>query len=128
MSVITHVALDNNSHELVFAEASRNAIDQFLGMLVEFFEASNGEAFYIVLDMRHSGMLPLRYLTKSLRRVLERYPDHTRASIAIVLEDPQLLDVTRALLRTIMHREVVQYFTQIDKAHLWLKIVKNKRR
>lgn len=128
MSVITHLALDNNIHELVFVEASHDAIDQFLGMLVDFYEETNGDNPYIILDMRESGMLPLRYLTKSLRRLFERYPEHESAKIALVLEDPQMLNVTRALLRTIMKRESVQYFTKMDKARLWLKIEQNKRR
>lgn len=128
MSIITHLALDNNIHELVFAEASHDAIDQFLGMLVDFYEETNGDNPYIILDMRESGMLPLRYLTKSLRRLFERYPEHESAKIALVLEDPQMLNVTRALLRTIMKRESVQYFTKMDKARLWLKIEQNKRR
>ncbi len=128
MPVITHVSLENNIHELVFSEASRNAIDQFLEMLVSFYQETPGEHPYIILDMRESGMLPLRYLTKSLRRLFERYPEHESANIAIVLEDPQMLHVTRALLRTIMRRETVQYFTKIEKARFWLKLEQNKRR
>ena len=128
MSVITHVPLDNNIHELVFEESSRDAIDQFLGMLVDFYQNEDGENPYIILDMRESGMLPLRYLTTSLRQLFEYYPEHEPAKIALVMEDPQMLDVARALLQTIMKRESVQYFTKMDKARLWLQIEQNKRR
>ncbi|MEO1288485.1 MAG: hypothetical protein AAFV93_12015 [Chloroflexota bacterium] len=126
MAIITHVARNKHIHEVVFTESSRGAIDQFLSMLSKIYEQSNGLPIYIVLDMRHSGMLPLRYLTKSLRRTLEQFPNRPPANIAIVLEDPQMLNVTRALLRTITHRESVQYFTQIDKARLWLQLEYNR--
>lgn len=126
MSVITHVSLDNNIHELAFAESSRDAIDQFLGLLVDFYQNSNGETAYIVLDMRESGMLPLRYLTKSLRKLFEYYPVNQSAKFAVVLEDPQMLNVTYALLRTIMIPDSVQYFTQIEEARIWLQLEQNK--
>lgn len=126
MPVITHVALDNNIHELVFAESSHDAIDQFLVMLIDFYKEANDNSAYVVLDMRESGMLPLRYLTKSLRRLFEQYPVKETAKIALVLEDPQMLNVTRALLGTIMRRESVQYFTQIEEARTWLQLEQNK--
>lgn len=126
MPVITHITLDNNIHELVFAESSRQAINQFLDKLVEFYEQAGDEHLYIVLDMRQSGMLPLRSLTQSLRSLLQTYPDHDAATIALVLDDPQMLDVTEALLKTIMRRDTIQYFTQLDKARLWLSIEQNK--
>lgn len=126
MSLITHVAHNNNIHELVFTESSRSVIDHFLKMMNRFYQQSNGESLYLIMDMRQSGMLPLRYLTKSLRQLLEQHADTASTNIAIVLEDPQMLNVTRALLRTFMHRDSVQYFTDIEKAHLWLQIEQTK--
>ena len=120
MPVITHITLDDNIHELVFSESSRRAIDHFLDMLVQFYSENGDDNLYFVLDMRESGMLPLRYLTKELRALLEAYPDREAARIALVLDDPQMLNVTRALLNTIVRRDRVQYFTQVDKARLWL--------
>jgi len=127
MPVITHITLDDNIHELVFSESSRRAIDHFLDMLVQFYSENGDDNLYFVLDMRESGMLPLRYLTKELRALLEAYPDREAARIALVLDDPQMLNVTRALLNTIVRRDRVQYFTQVDKARLWLQIEQKKQ-
>jgi len=125
MAVITHVKLENNIHELVFSESSRRAIDQFLDILVGFYHDADANGIYVVLDMRQSGMLPLRYLTKNLRRVIEAYSGEQPAHIALVLNDPQLLNVARALLHTIMRRETVHYFTEVGKARLWLRIMQD---
>lgn len=127
MPVITHITLDDNIHELVFTESSRRTIDHFLDMLVQFYGENTDDNLYFVLDMCESGMLPLRYLTKELGHVLEAYPEREAARIALVLDDPQMLNVTRALLDTIVRRDRVQYFTQIDKARLWLQLEQKKQ-
>ncbi|MGJ3239308.1 MAG: hypothetical protein ACFE0Q_11425 [Anaerolineae bacterium] len=127
MSVITHVRLEHDLHEIIFTEASHSAIDQFLGLLEQLYQRANYNKLYVVLDLRDSGMLPLRYLTKSVRYLFDKYPEQQFATLALVLEDVQMLNVTRALLNTIMHRETVQYFTRQDKARLWLQIEKRRR-
>lgn len=128
MSALTVVSVDNNVHELVFNEASRQAADEFLSMWAALYERNEANMLYIVLDMRDSGMLPLRYLTTQMRDMLQQHPDRESAHIAIVLDDPQILSVTQALMRTIIRRQRVQYFTQMDKAYFWLEIEKKKAR
>ena len=71
--------------------------------------------------------LGLRYLTVELRRLNELYSTHAPIYIALVLEDVNLIEVTSALMRTIMRRDSAQYFTDIDKARLWLNLEQTKQ-
>ena len=128
MSLITHLRQKNNVHELEFTEASRLSTDQFITLLADFYRESQSVSIYLILDMRISGMLPLRYLTLELRRLNEEYVNHVPIYIAIVLKDPSIIEVASALMRTIMRRDSTQYFTDIDKARLWLDIEQRKRR
>ena len=126
MSLITHLRQDNNVHELAFTEASRRSTDQLITLLADFYRKPQSESIYLVLNMCISGMLPLRYLTVELRRLNEEYPNHASIYIAIVLKDASIIEVTSALMRTIMRRDSTQYFTDIDKARLWLDIEQRK--
>lgn len=126
MTLITHLRQDNNSHELIFTEASRKATDQLIEMLADFYR-KQGDRIYILLDMRQSGMLPLRYLTVELRRLNELYSSHSPIFIALVMNDASMLEVTSALMRTIMRRDNAQYFMDIDKARLWLSLEQKKQ-
>lgn len=128
MSLITHLRQKNNVHELAFTEASRRSTDQLITLLADFYRKPQSESIYLVLDMRASGMLPLRYLTVEMRRLNEEYTNHAPIYIAIVLKDTSLIDVTSALMKTIMRRDSVQYFTILEKARLWLDIEQRKRK
>ena len=127
MTLITHLRQDNNVHELIFTEASRRSTDQLIEMLANFYRQEQQEQIYLLLDMRQSGMLPLRYLTVEMRRLNEQYAKHAPIFIALVLEDVNLIEVTSALMRTIMRRDSAQYFTDIDKARLWLNLEQIKQ-
>ena len=125
MSTISYISMDNNTHELVFNEASRRAIDDFIALWQRWQTRQSGN-LYIVLDMRPAGMVPLRYLTKQMKKRLATQNDGDHVYIAMVLDDPQMLTVTQELLRTIVKRQPVQYFTAVEKAHLWIKIEQRK--
>ncbi|MEL6308726.1 MAG: hypothetical protein AAFN11_19235 [Chloroflexota bacterium] len=125
MSTLTYISMDNNTHELVFNEATRKATDEFIALWAKWQTMQSGN-LYIVLDMRPAGMVPLRYLTKQMKKMLAKHVEGENVYIAIVLDDPQMLMVTQVLLRTIVKRQPVQYFTQVEKAHLWIKIEQKK--
>jgi hypothetical protein len=127
MSTITHIRAEPNTHELVFSESSRRAIDQFIQMVHQLYKDTPDSTIYLLLDLRESGMLPLRYLTLGIRELIDSYPHHPGTAMAIVLDDPTMINVTSALMQTIMRRDQAQYFTQIDKARLWLQLEYRKR-
>lgn len=127
MSLITYQQLDNNVHKLFFIEANRRSSDEFIEILTDFYQNVELDNVYLLLDLRESGMLPLRRLTTNMRHINEEYPNHPAVHIALALNDGLMVDVTSALMRTIMRRDSIQYFTDIDKAYQWLEIEQDKR-
>ncbi len=126
-SVLEYLQRADGIHEIVFAIASRSSIDELTTHLDSILH-QHSDAHYILLDLRESGMLPIRYLAYSLRQLLQRHPERAQIYIAMVLDDGVLLNVTSALLRTILHRDHVQYFYRYDHAQMWLQLEKHRAR
>lgn len=128
MSAIEHTVHPNGVHEVMFSVASRASIEDLMTVMESVFQQTPpvNNAHYILLDLRASGMLPLRHLTQRLRELLRAHPERPRTCIAMVLHDQIMKEVTTVLLRTILRREQVQYFTRYDHAHLWLTIEQNR--
>ena len=125
MGLITYNHTDDNIHELVFHKACRASIEE-LAKLMEKMYQSDTPYNYCILDLRPSGMLPIRYLTYQMRRLRTAYPQHKPVHIAVVLDDKLMLNMSQVLLRTVMHRDNAQYFTTMDKARAWLHLEQNK--
>jgi len=125
MALITHTRTDDGIHEMVFKKASRVSIEELADLLDTLYQGNSPHNFCL-LDMRTSGMLPLRYLTYRMRLLHARYPGHHPIHIAIVLHDALMKDVSMVLLRTVLHRERAQYFADIEKARLWLQLEQHK--
>lgn len=124
--LIQHKQSDD-THIFAFHQATRMAVDDLTQHLRTLYSTAKPEhPFYIILDMRASGMLPLRYLAYSLRALVSQHPNKPSAYIAVILDDSALVSVTDALLKTILRRDHVQYFTQLDTAQLWLQIERKK--
>ncbi|MCA9913951.1 MAG: hypothetical protein KC496_11405 [Anaerolineae bacterium] len=122
-SVLEYMQKADGIHEIVFSVASRASIVELMTRLDDIL-TQHQDAHYILLDLRESGMLPLRYLGHSLRSLLQRHPEHGQIFVAMVLDDAVLLNVTSALLRTIFRRDHVQYFDRYDYANMWLRLEK----
>lgn len=122
-SVLEYMQKADGIHEIVFSVASRASITELMTHLDDIL-SRNLDKNYILLDLRESGMLPLRHLGYSLRTLLERHPEHGQIFVAMVLDDGVLLNVTSALLRTIFRRDHVQYFDRYDHANMWLRLEK----
>ena len=127
MQFITQVRHENDVHELIFSEASRNSVEEFIALLFDFYENLGVEHIYLLLNLRESGMLPLRHFTARMRELNQQCPNHPALHMALALNDSTLADVTSALMRTIMRRDSAQYFTDIDKAYFWLKMEQDKQ-
>lgn len=128
--VLEYLQRADGIHEIVFAIASRSSIDELTTHLNDILlkQDKKHDAHYILLDLRESGMLPLKYLAHRLRELLQQYPERAQIFIAMVLDDGVLLNVTSALLRTIFRRDSVQYFYRYDHARMWLQLEKNRLR
>jgi hypothetical protein len=126
MGLITHNKTDG-IHELVFQKASRASIEELTNLLEHIYN-TNPNSSYCILDLRTSGMLPIRYLTYQMRRLHTRHPNHNPIHIAVVLDDGLMLNMSQVLLRTVMQRDNAQYFTNMDKAKLWLQLEQQKVR
>ncbi len=122
-SVLEYMQKADGIHEIAFSAASRASIVELITHLDDIL-TQNQDAHYILLDLRESGMLPLRYLGHSLRELLQRHPEHGQIFVAMVLDDGVLLNVTSALLRTIFRRDHVAYFDRYDHANMWLRLEK----
>ena len=125
MALITHHHTTENIHELVFEKASRASIEELTNLLDKLYQ-TNSQSSYCILDLRPSGMLPIRYLTYQMRRLHNRYPNHEPIHIAIVLDDGLMLNMSQVLLRTVMQRDRAQYFTEMSKAREWLLLEQKK--
>ena len=125
MALIAHHHTIENIHELVFHKASRASIEELTNLLDKMYQANTARS-YCLLDLRPSGMLPIRYLTHQMRRLHNRYPHHHPIHIAIVLDDGLMLNMSQVLLRTVMQRDRAQYFTEMDKAREWLLLEQKK--
>lgn len=129
MDPIHYSRYGDGTHAVRFYEATRQAVDTLIDMIEGLYsDPENNENIYLILDFRNSGMLPLRYFTQELRQLNERYPRHKPAHMAMVLADANIIDVTDALLRTILRRDSVQYFTVMDSAEMWLRLERDKAR
>lgn len=124
-AVLEYMKRSDGIHEIVFAIASRSSIDELV-IRLETILLQSIDAQYILLDLRESGMLPLRYFAHSLRELLARHPERAQIFIAMVLDDGVLLNVTSALLRTILRRDRVQYFYRYDHAQMWLQLEQHR--
>jgi hypothetical protein len=125
MALIAHHHTTEGIHELVFQKASRASIEELTNLLDKMYQA-NTTSSYCLLDLRPSGMLPIRYLTYQMRRLHNRYPTHLPIHIAIVLDDGLMLNMSQVLLRTVMQRDRAQYFTEMSKAREWLLLEQKK--
>ena len=125
MGLITHHRTTEGIHELIFQKASRASIEELTNLLDKMYQTNAGSS-YCLLDLRPSGMLPIRYLTYQMRRLHTRYPNHEPIHIAMVLNDGLMLNMSQVLLRTVMQRDRAQYFTDMDKARDWLRLEQKK--
>ena len=125
MGLITHQKTTDGIHELVFHKSSRASIEELTNLLEDIYNR-NPHTSFCIIDLRTSGMLPIRYLTYQMRRLHARHTHHNPIHIAFVLDDNTTLNMSQVLLGTVMQRDHAQYFTDINNARLWLKVEQKK--
>jgi len=125
--ILQHEQLSDDTHRLVFEQATRESVDVLIITLRQIYAATADKAVYVVLDMRDSGMLPLRYFTNNLRDFINSEAHQLDSYLAILVCENTIVNMSTSLLRSILRRDKVQYFTEPDKALLWFEIERKHR-
>lgn len=81
-------------------------------------------ATYVVLNFGMYSHLPLREFVMYLKQFYKDVSDN-QLSLALVVDTSQVR-VLEAVVKTLVTRETIQYFTDLDKALLWLSIERSK--
>jgi hypothetical protein len=81
---------------------------------------------YGLIDMRGHYVLPLRDFSAQLKRLYRDLPENQPLFLAMVV-DASVVSVLSTIVKTLVRRESIQYFTNIDKAKMWLSIERNKQ-
>mgnify|MGYP006271962111 CR=1 FL=1 len=124
MELIKYTHHADGTHEFKLEGDNAYAVDQ---LLPEFKTIITGDdAKYVIFEMTTLKMGTMRYFANELRAFMRARQDQTPLFIAIIIS-AGMVDLTSSLLKTILERETVQYFTQSDKARTWLRIEKQKQ-
>jgi hypothetical protein len=102
------------------AEESQEAID-ILGQI-----AMNQSPAYGLMDIRGHYVLPLRDFSAQLKRLYREMPEGQTLFIALVV-DASVIGVLSTIVKTLIRRDSIQYFTNVEKAKMWLTIERNKQ-
>lgn len=101
-------------------EEAQEAID-ILGQI-----AINQSPAFALIDMRGHYVLPLRDFSAQLKRLYRDLPENQPLYLAMVV-DSSVVGVLSTIVKTLVRRESIQYFTNIDKAKMWLGIERTKQ-
>jgi hypothetical protein len=102
------------------SEEAQEAID-ILGQA-----AMQQSSSFALMDMRGHYVLPLRDFSAQLKRLYRDLPETQPLFLAMVV-DSSVVGVLSTIVKTLVRRESIQYFTNIDKAKMWLSIERNKQ-
>ena len=102
------------------AEEAQEAID-ILGQI-----AMSQSPAYALIDMRGHYVLPLRDFSAQLKRLYRDLPETQPLFLAMVV-DSSVVGVLSTIVKTLVRRETIQYFTNMDKAKMWLSIERTKQ-
>lgn len=96
---LTLIEHDNGIHELIFHEATRHAVDEYLGIVETILEKqlAGGEAIiHLLIDLSEAGAPPFAYITQQGRKMLH---EHHKERDAIHLKSAFLAkDSTKTVL------------------------------
>lgn len=116
-----------NIRELVLKAKSTDSVDKLAEQLdTMVFQANNEEVQYYLLDVCAADTNQLRHLVLHLKEINHAHQDHCCIYIALLIGDSVLSDVADALLKTLSQRQLVQHFSQRNKALTWFAILEAK--
>jgi len=72
--VVTYNYIEEHDiHEIIFAESSRKAMDEYIGIIYDIYDEhlKGRSSVRIMLDIHKSGMLPVRYATAIMEKTFK---------------------------------------------------------
>lgn len=117
--------LENGVHELIFTEASREAVDELLLHMDEIYGMTGAKDIVRVLvDHRNVGMEPVTYMFQKMREWNASHRVYFYSRAAILIDETFLVWLVDSLLKTVLRTAAVEirYFasSERDAAINWL--------
>ena len=98
-------------HEFVYTEASRRAVDAWLGHLDRFCkEIPADQPVRLLMDLRDSGHQPLSYTFERLRRLNDAYDVRPKARFCFLYAGTGLMTVVSTFAQIMRTRDTVRFF------------------
>jgi hypothetical protein len=112
---------DNGIHEFVIHEISRPAVDEFIAAMQQMALSRPGVGFPVLVDSR-VGILPLSYLLRQARELVEKTPHPQNNSRLVLILNPNVLMNTIELFMRIMPATKIRFFPpeKYAEAVAWL--------
>ena len=84
------------------------------------------ETNYLYIDLSQHHVLPLRALGSTILNFYREQVYQAPLFIALIVQ-PSLAQVLTSVIKTLMRRELVQVFTEPERAYQWLEIERQKQ-
>jgi hypothetical protein len=110
----------------ILSEFGSNEAQEVIDILAGIAANQPDTPAYCLLDMRGHYVLPLRDFSAQLKRLYRDMPENQPLFLAMVV-DAAVVSVLSTIVKTLVRRDSIQYFTQLDKGQLWLNIERNKQ-
>lgn len=116
---------ENDVHELIFTEASREAVDELVIHMSHIFDNTPERSVVRVLvDNRSVGMQPVTYMFQRMREWNAHHRTRFTSRAAVLVDDTILVWLVDSLLKTILRSAPItlRYFPsdERDAAIVWL--------
>lgn len=118
MKQMTYTHTEQDIHEFVFHESSRDATEAFWKRLSELaVESGVDDTYRIVMDVCESGQQPLRYFFSRAGEMARDYPPDTRGTgrIVLIYKDAMLLGTIESFLRVLNPPKIRVRFFSMDR-------------
>lgn len=115
--------MDNGIYRFLFTQSSVQAVDEYLGHLKELFDTHGSDQLIRALvDIRQSGMPPMRYAVRAGRNLLATYNPPPPMRVAFLHDAGVLVSVGEAFLNLIKQNSERRAFRghQEREALAWL--------
>jgi hypothetical protein len=127
MSHIAYHQSADGTHTIdILSEFGSAEAQEVIDILAEIASNSAGHPAFGLIDMRGHYVLPLRDFSAQLKRLYRDMHDEQPLFLAMVV-DASVVSVLSTIVKTLIRRDSIQYFTQADKAYLWLSIERSKQ-
>src|SRR5690606_35101745 len=121
MAYVIHNHQATNIHEIQMKRINSEAIRQLFDISTRILNTGDSDNIYMVIDARECMILLLRLLAHELRSLAHR-DGQVVACIAIVIANRGISEETSKMMQTILERDRVELFTDIEKARFWLQL------